>query len=281
MGVLSILLDSRKKQIEHAEDILQGSCITDSYLSLLQACLTGSIYEDPPLPTFGAVQYDSSRREGGLDWPSRAHTMIGRKRLANLRHLTETIIAQRIPGDLVETGVWRGGACILMRGVLKAYGVTNRFVWLADSFSGLPPPDEVNFPADAGDKFHTYADLAVSLEEVQKNFQRYGLLDDQVRFVKGWFRDTLPNFPSEQIALLRLDGDMYESTIIALENLYPRLSINGFIIIDDYHAVPTCKQAVEDFRRDQQIVSAIQEIDGVGVYWQKTDFCPRSLDAAE
>ena len=129
-----------------------------------------------------------------------------------------------VPGDLIETGVWRGGATILMRAILKARGVTDRVVWVADSFAGLPAPNAARYPLDAGINLHRFPQLAVTLERVQDNFRRYGLLDDQVRFLKGWFRDTLPAAPIERLAVLRLDGDLYESTIQALESLYDKLS---------------------------------------------------------
>ncbi len=162
-------------------------------------------------------------RRGGLDWPSDAETMIGMERLNNLQHCVETIIHESIQGDLIETGVWRGGASILMRGVLAAYGETERKVWVADSFQGLPPPDPA-YAADADSEFHKDKQLAISEETVRNNFKRYGLLDDQVRFLAGWFKDTLPSAPIEKLALARLDGDMYESTIQALESLYPKVS---------------------------------------------------------
>lgn len=97
--------------------------------------------------------------------------MIGRKRLANVRRLTESVIGTGVEGDFIETGVWRGGACIMIRAVLDAYCIKDRTVWLADSFEGLPPPDEEKYPADKGDKFHTYADLSVSMEQVKRNFE--------------------------------------------------------------------------------------------------------------
>jgi hypothetical protein len=245
--------------------------IIDRYLRLIQDCLTGSLYEDPPLKTLGQMQFDARLREYGWDWPSRAHTMIGRKRLENVRSLTESVLGNNIPGDLMETGVWRGGACILMRAVLDAYRVTDRKVWLADSFEGLPPPDADNYPADQGDTFHTFEELAVSLEQVQENFRKYGLLDDQLVFLKGWFKDTLPSAPVDKLALLRLDGDMYESTIVALENLYPKLSIGGYVIVDDYHVVPACKQAIDDFSNANNFIPLIEEIDGVGIFWRKAN----------
>jgi len=244
--------------------------LRDSYLQLLQNCLTGTIYEDPPININDLTQYDSTLREFGWDWPSMAHTMIGSRRMSNIRHLTEHVIKNAIPGDLIETGVWRGGACIYMRAILKVYGVIDRRVWVADSFEGLPPPNAEKYPADAGDDFHTYNELAVSMEEVKENFKRYGLLDDQVVFLKGWFEDTLPGAPIEKIAILRLDGDMYESTIDALDNLYHKLSINGFVIVDDYRVVDGCQKAVDEFRETHRINDQLEEIDGVGVYWQKT-----------
>jgi O-methyltransferase len=242
----------------------------DRYLRLMRDCLIGSIYEDPPLKVLGNEKFNAELREYGWDWPSKAHSMIGGKRMENLRVLAERVIFGGVPGDFIETGVWRGGACIFMRAIMEAYGVKNRKVWLADSFAGLPPPDSAAYPADAGDKFHTYADLVVSIEEVKRNFQKYGLLDDQVRFLKGWFRDTLPGAPIRQLAILRLDGDMYESTSDALRYLYDRLSLKGYVIVDDYRVVAGCRMAVDDFRAARGIKDDLVEIDGVGIYWQKT-----------
>ena len=244
--------------------------VRSDYLELLHAFLIGSIYRDVAEAPVGSNTYDSHLREHGLDWPSHAQTMIGGKRLANLRALTEAVIADHVPGDLIETGVWRGGACILMRAVLYAHSVIDRYVWVADSFEGLPRANESQYPADAGSNFHTYMQLAVSLDEVQDNFRSYGLLDEQVKFLKGWFKDTLPAAPIGQLALMRLDGDMYESTMDALTNLYPKLSHQGYVIIDDYHVVPACKAAVTDYCDRHEIKPEIVEIDGVGVYWRKT-----------
>lgn len=239
------------------------------YLGLMQDCLIGRIYEDPPLQVLGLEGFDAFRREVGQDWPSVAHTMIGRRRMSNLRHLVENVILHCIPGDLIETGVWRGGACIYMRAILKAYNIKDRKVWLADSFEGLPEPSPEHYPADKGDVFHTYQELAVSMDEVKRNFERYGLLDDQVCFLKGWFKDTLHTAPIKSLAILRLDGDMYESTMDALNALYDKLSVGGFIIVDDYHAVEGCRKAVDDFRSSRNIHDPIEEIDETGIYWQK------------
>jgi O-methyltransferase len=214
--------------------------------------------------------FDRRKRDLGLDWPADAETMIGMQRLTSLQRSVETVLADDIPGDLVECGVWRGGASILMRAVLEAYGDETRCVWLADSFAGVPRPDTANYKADKGIRLDRAADiLAVSETEVRANFQRYGLLDDRVRFLPGWFKDTLHDAPIDRIALLRLDGDLYESTIQALDALYPRLSPGGFCIIDDYRNINACRQAVTDYRAKHGVSAQIVEIDGSGVLWRK------------
>jgi O-methyltransferase len=210
-----------------------------------------------------------NERFDGRVWPEFAHTMIGLPRLNNLQFCVEQVIKDGVPGDLIETGVWRGGACILMRGVLAAYEVHDRVVWAADSFEGLPKPNSEKAPKDRGDRHHTYRELVVGLDAVKRNFEAYGLLDEQVRFLKGWFKDTLPGAPIKEISVCRLDGDMYESTMDALEVLYPKLSVGGYLIVDDYGAVPGCKAAVDDYRKEHKIGDIIQDIDGWGVYWRK------------
>ena len=182
---------------------------------------------------------DGGRRHDGR--ASRASTQI--------ESCVADVIADDVPGDFIETGVWRGGASIFMRALLDVHGDTERLVWLADSFAGLPKPDAERYPADRGDRlWQQSANLAIGLEQVRANFARHGLLDERVRFLQGWFRDTLPGAPIERLAILRLDGDLYESTMVALDALYDRLSVGGYVIVDDY-ALPTCTQAITDFRR--------------------------------
>lgn len=238
------------------------------YLDLLQDCLSGFIYKDPSQFAGRQRAFDPQNREQGKDWPLLAHSMIGKKRLQNLRALCENILHEGVPGDFIETGVWRGGACILMRGILKAYGVKNRMVYAADSFAGLPRPDD-RYHADAGANWHEFSELAVSLDEVKANFAAYRLLDEQVVFLKGWFKDTLPDAPIQKLALLRLDGDMYESTMDAIKALYPRLSPGGYVIVDDYHTVPACKQAIYDYVSANGFSPVLQDIDGSAIYWRK------------
>lgn len=206
-------------------------------------------------------------REEGRRWPLYAETMIGIKRMDNLQYCIETVIRDSVPGDFIETGVWRGGACIFVRGLFKAHDVTDRTVWVADSFAGLPAPDG-RYAKDKGNKLFTKKELAITLETVQNNFEKYGLLDDKVKFLKGWFKDTLPTAQIEKLAVLRLDGDMYASTMDALNNLYPKLSPGGFCIIDDY-SLWRCAEAVNDFRRDQGITEEMHKIDYTGMFWRK------------
>ena len=112
--------------------------------------------------------------------------------------------------------------------------------------------------------------LSVGLDSVKELFDRYDLLDNQVKFLKGWFKDTLPEAPIEQLSLLRMDGDLYESTMDAFRCLYDKVSIGGFIIIDDYNALEACKMAVHDFREERLIEDEMIEIDEASVYWVKS-----------
>jgi len=197
-----------------------------------------------------------------------AHTMIGEKRLDNIKFCIETVLKENVPGDFIETGIWRGGACIFMRGILKAYDVRDRFVWCADSFDGVPEP---SLPQDSNLNLSksVLPVLAVPLDEVQELFQRYGLLDEQVKFLEGWFKDTLGEAPIDKISILRLDGDLYESTMDALNPLYEKVQSGGFIIVDDYESCPPCKAAVIDFWQQNNIEASLKVIDKHSVYWRK------------
>jgi O-methyltransferase len=212
---------------------------------------------------------DYARRIAGHDFSDIAHSMLSMKRLDNVQMCIETAIRENIPGDLIETGVMRGGTTIVMRAILKAHGISDRTVWAADSFEGLPPPNPGQYPADAGADWHLRPLTEVGVEHVKRNFERYGLLDGQVKFLPGWFRDTLAKAPVGQLAVLRLDGDLYESTMDALVPLYPKLAMGGFLIIDDYN-LEMCKAAVSDYRKKMGITDAIVTIDDAAVYWRKS-----------
>lgn len=231
-----------------------------AFLNLLEKTLLSLPYLEGP---------EALSRKDGRDWPQFAHSMIGVERMHHLRACAEMALDENIPGDFMETGVWRGGACILLRGVLRAHNDWSRKVWVADSFEGLPEPDPSRYPADKGDNLYTFKELAISLDQVKEHFRRYDLLDDQVRFLKGFFSRTLPDAPVRQLSVLRLDGDMYESTMDALTHLYPKLSPGGFCIIDDYGCIPACRQAVRDYRASHGIDEPMAMIDWTGAWWRK------------
>jgi O-methyltransferase len=212
------------------------------------------------------ARFDAAARAEGRDWPCFGYTMVGHRRLDNVQECIERVIRDGVPGDVLEAGAWRGGVAILMRAVLRALGVTDRTVWVADSFAGLPKPTwtEDQTTADLSEVDY----MKVSLEQVQANFERFGLLDGQVRFLKGWFKDTLPSAPVEKLAVLRLDADMYSSTMDVLRALYPKVSDGGYVIVDDYHTWDSCRRAVDDFCREHGINNQAKQIDYASIYWQ-------------
>ena len=252
-------LDLLKKRLTRAKDDHDSIKVDGTFRGLLVGVLRKVLGAIGPLdPTNWRI------------WPRNPETMIGLPGLDNLQFCISGVLNQGIPGDFIETGVWKGGASIFMRAMLKAQGDTSRKVWVADSFSGLPRPNPEKYPADKGDNLWTDASLAISLDEVKKNFSRYGMLDDQVEFLVGWFRDTLPRAPIERIAVLRLDGDMYESTIDSLRYLCPKLSTGGYVIIDDYDLYG-CRMATDDFRRENGIVEKMGQFGRNGVFWRRTN----------
>jgi hypothetical protein len=191
--------------------------------------------------------------------------MIGLKRLDNLHKSLDYIRENKISGDIIETGVWRGGACIFMKFYCDLYNL-NKKIFLADSFEGLPKPEIIQ---DKNDTHYTIDFLKVSKEEVMNNFELYKVLDENVIFIKGWFSDTLFNNEKiTQLCLLRMDGDMYKSTMDVFMSCYNKVVENGIIIVDDY-CLPSCSNAVGDFRKENNIENPITIIDKCGIFWKK------------
>ena len=210
------------------------------------------------------------RRIAGKEWPLQGLSMCGYPRLADLQRCVETIVAEGSEGDLIEAGVWRGGASILARATLDTLGADERTVWLADSFQGLPPPDAEGFPEDRAMDLHEIDFLAVSQEDVRANFARLGL-DHGVRFVEGFFGETLPALRGNRWALIRLDADMYESTWQTLEALYPGLAQGGYVIFDDYGDIEEGRRAMDDFRRQRGIETPLEWVDHTCVRWRREE----------
>lgn len=260
-----------------------NSC-SDLYLDLMKKILINTIYEDDGFNAeqLKVVKYDRQRRENGADIPVQAHTMIGKYRLDNIQACMEDIITHQVPGDLIEAGAGRGGATIFMKAVLKAHGDNSRKVFVADSFEGMDnfkstpyknKEDIIKAENELLNLFHetSTVSLNVSVEQVKSNFEKYGLLDDRVIFVKGWFKDSLHKADIGKLSLIRLDADMYSSTIDAIVALYPKLSTDGYIIIDDYYIFPVCKAAVDDYRKEHNITDPIIRADDWNAaYWKKS-----------
>jgi hypothetical protein len=200
-------------------------------------------------------------------------TMIPRKTLNNIEYCIRECVAKNIEGDYIECGIWRGGSVIYANEIFKSLN-QNRKIYAADSFRGLPEPNPSVYPKDKGDTHFKLKELSVSLEDVKKNFRIFGEITDNIIFLEGWFRDTLPKCDSEKFCIIRADGDMYESTINILENLYPKLAIGGFFIVDDY-GHQNCRAAVEDYRKNNNIEDEMILIDSEknaypSIYWIKT-----------
>jgi O-methyltransferase len=271
-----------------------------AYLELLKKSLTASLYDesswqvvDGPMPEATGIaatvkrrfiralkqrgllivkvnKYQSELREQGLDWPLFGLTMVGLRRLDNIQKCIEDVLVKNVQGDFVETGVWRGGSSILAKAVLRHHGADDRVVWCCDSFEGMPVPKQRDISLQKSADFSDRDYLVATKEQVENNFRKFGLLDGNVRFLKGWFCDTLPTAPIKQVAILRMDGDLYESTMDALKNLYAKVSIGGYLIVDDYKSWDGCRTAIDEFRKQHRIEDPVIDIDAHAVYWRKT-----------
>ncbi len=245
-----------------------AASMRDLYLRTVQWAVTGSLYDEfghcraqaataTEPATACAPQhwgpYNHTIREQGNDWPAVAHTMLGHVRLVNIRQVLERVLADHVPGDFAEIGVWRGGACIYAKAVLAAHGVADRRVHVFDTFE--PMRHQYREAADY---------LAASEEAVRHNFDKYGLLDDGVRFFKGRAEDVLPSLRSDRpIAVLRIDANYYEGYIAALHHLFPLVPPGGYVIFDDildsYH--PGAMMAWTDYKNVHGLSYNLTSID--------------------
>ena len=223
----------------------------------------------------------SVRADAG-DWPAHGLTMIGLRRLDDLEGCVTQIVSDRVEGDLIEAGCWRGGASILMRATLDVLGADDRTVWAADSFQGFPRDAATGGRAE--DELETvepflaaFDFLAAPLEEVRASFARFGC-ERGTRFLPGFFEDSLPGLTGHRWALVRLDADTYDSTMLALRCLYPALSTGGYLIVDDYGDIAECRAAVDHFRDEHAIHEPIEWIDSSCVRWRRESETPLSIE---
>jgi hypothetical protein len=245
------------------------------YLDLLKKVLTNTLLVAEPDADAGDATFMIDFLNHYVRGP--AITMLPMSRMDNIQFCVEDVLARNVPGDLIETGVWRGGATIFMRAILAAHAADDRVVWVADSFEGLPEPDAERFPLEA--KAHhgpvmqqAFKRFAAGVDDVRANFATFGLLDDRVRFLEGWFKDTLPVAPIQRLSVMRLDGDYYESTMDGLTNLYDKLSIGGYAIIDDYGEDDWtyCRRAVDEFRAERGITDPMVAVDRRCYFWRRS-----------
>lgn len=268
----------------------------DRYLSLLKRALVNRLYPEMELQIahlergadgLSGVELQRFQRDIAEREPDRfaelmagklngtgplryAHTMIGHLRLSNIERCAEQVIAERVPGDFLEAGVCKGGAAIFMRALQVAHGADDRKTFVVDSFEGLPPSD---LPRDAAYGLHLeearFPWLACSEETVREHFSRYDLLDSNVEFVKGWLAQSLPNSAIGELALLRIDVDLYSSTLECLDLLYDKVVDGGFVIVDDYGFLQCCRDAVDEFRSRRGVSEPVRWIDRSGIFWRK------------
>ena len=266
--------------------------LRDRYLDLMVKILTNTIYEDPPgqsrklrrdvrkfanrilgdavVTPKQSPRFDKADRQAGVDWPSLAHSMAGVARLNNLIDLTKRAIVNNVPGHFIETGVWRGGCCILMKAVIESFAAKGRRVYVANYFAGcrrrdrtfIRPTEEKSFIEPISSVFRATKFAPTLKNTVCSTMTSF--------FSRVCSRTRCPSCRKSTFALIRLDGDMYKSTIVALDALYSKVSPNGFVVIDDYGAIPACRQAVNDFRQRHDIRDEINKINSTGVWWQKS-----------
>ena len=210
------------------------------------------------------------------------HTMTRPTRAIALWKLCKEILRTNIPGDFVECGVWMGGSAGLMAVALERFDIGKpRMLHLFDSFEGLPAPGEKDGNKAAGywmnsansEFLTTQRCVAGAATVCSLLHERLGFSVERVVIHKGWFQDTLPGLGPEPqcIAVLRLDGDWYESTKICLEHLYERVSRGGVILLDDYYCWEGCRKATDEFRDARGIIDPIIRIDEESVYWIKSN----------
>ncbi len=202
-----------------------------------------------------------------VDLPN-VYSMCYNEKINQLTKILVKVINEQISGSLIETGVWKGGMGMWMKCILKYYQ-DPRSIWLFDTYGYFPEPSH---KTDA--LIHPITQLlfenAPSMEQVKNNFKKYGLLDSNIHFVQGEFRNTLNKVNPGNIAILRLDSDYYDSTMLVLESYYWKVVNGGYIIIDDYNnPYLACKQAVNDFRTKYNITTPIQDSNQESIYWKK------------
>ena len=211
----------------------------------------------PPAPKRPPVEFSRQENELVEFIMENQLTLVSYERLWATLMACKHVIQRQIAGDFVECGVWRGGNALLAAEVFRLHG-DDRKVYMFDTFKGMTPPTDVDrsiwtdtpvLPKFLSRQRETHNEMYyASLDEVKANFDKKGLLSDRVVFVEGDVLVTLerPDLPTE-ISVLRLDTDWYESTRKELQVLYPKLTVGGVLIVDDYGHFSGSKKAVDEY----------------------------------
>jgi O-methyltransferase len=212
----------------------------------------------------------------------RPYTMTTIERVSALRQAVEYVVANKIAGDLVECGVWKGGSMMAAALTLKSLGVNDRKLHLFDTFEGMTEPSAVDVDFRGRDakflleqmrdtKATTNIWAIAQLEGVKALMESTGYESQNISYVKGRVEETLPVSAPDKIAILRLDTDWYESTLHELNHLYPRLSRGGVLIIDDYGHWQGARRAVDEYIAENKLRLLLNRIDYTGRICVKLD----------
>lgn len=292
-GVFFNTLDMRTRLARQYLGLLKGALLNEHYveqeLRLHQLARSiengnrpfGESLRDPARQWSEQMQRLLTMRRAGRIVDAEAdlatyfpYTTMGRARLDRLEQCLEAVRDENVAGDLVEVGTGRGGGGIFLRGFVEAHTFIGPTVWIADTFRAAPPGKTTGEmpvpglpPLPAGGS--GFPDLQGDLNTVRDGFDRFGLLDERVRFLPGPFDQTLPEAPVEKISLLLLGDSVREDAGVVLDALYDRLAVGGFVFIDRYSA-PECKEAVDEFRARRGITEPMERVDWAAVVWRKT-----------
>ena len=277
------------EQLRSLNTLEPRSAAVRAYLSQLVMVVTGAGFHCGHTPGFNGQMEALSTclhrfRKGYGTHRSWGVGMAGIGRMLSVIDMVEDVARRNLTGSYAETGVWRGGTTIVATAALRLNGMAERPVYLCDSFRGLPLPRKDSIQATTDVVFHRQPLLAVGVQSVLANFERYGVPHERVQPVVGYFVDSMPKLREELIArgerlsILRLDGDMYDSTVDVLYNLYDLLLPGGYLVVDDFGWPYKAgrgfgaRSAVMDFRGLHGIEDAphaLRNIDDNGAWWMK------------
>ena len=216
------------------------------------------------------IHFDMDLEFQPIHEKTRAYTMTTMANMYALHKAVQYVAKYEIPGDIVECGVWKGGSMMIVALTLLSLGDLNRQLWLYDTYTGMTEPedrdvDPDDFPAHNRWKKAERDDVnlwnMVAFDKVKKSMYSTGYPQDKMIFVKGKVEDTIPGNIPNAIALLRLDTDFYESTYHQLNHLFPKLSPNGVLIIDDYGYWKGSREATDQYFAKNHVQILLHRVD--------------------